>query len=108
MNVISKMRVQSVEDYGFSRKVKFTCVHDSDLNIGDNPENRAFTKATPSGEAWMTIDNQRVWPAFSLPGGSGTDEDPYRSESSHYVVFIDAKDHTLADVYRALGSLGER
>jgi hypothetical protein len=105
MYVIAKMRLTAVEDYGFSRKFKFNCVHDAGINIGDDPENRAFTKATPNGEAWMTVDNKHVWPAFRLPGGSGTDEDPYRSESQHYVLFIDANEHSLADVQRAMEAL---
>ena len=45
----------------------WSSVHDSGINTGDNPENRSFTKATPSGEAWMTVDNKAVWPAFRLP-----------------------------------------
>lgn len=104
MNVIAKMQVQSVEDYGQSRKIKFSCVHDSGLNTGDNAENRSFTKATPSGEAWMTIDNQNVWSAFrpfKYEEGKGTD---YES-AQHYVVFIPVKEHSLEDVYRALAAL---
>jgi hypothetical protein len=98
MHVIAKMRLTSIEDYGYSRQFKFSCVHDSGLNIGDNPENRAFTKATPNGEAKMMVDNQYVWPAFNLPGEG-------ESESQHYVVFIDAKKHTLEDVRNALAQL---
>lgn len=102
MHVIAKMNVASVEDYGFSRKIKFRCVYDNGVNTGDNPENRSFTKATPSGEAWMTVDNQAVWPAFQLPGG---EDGNWRQASEHYVVFIDAKTHSLDDVYRALATL---
>ena len=79
MNVIAKMNVLSVEDYGYSRKIKFSCVHDSRINIGDSEENRSFTKATPSGEAWMTVDNKAVWPAFTLPDHS--DPRDYKSAS---------------------------
>lgn len=104
MNVIAKMQVKSVDDYGYSRKVSFGCVHDSKLNIGDDPENRAFTQATPSGEAWMTIDNKHVWPAFRPPqfGESGSID---YNTAQHYVVFIDASEHSLEDVYRALEAL---
>ncbi len=102
MNVISKMRVTAFEDYGFSRKIKFSCVYESKINTGDNTENQSFTKATPNGEAWMTVDNKYVWPAFRLPGG---EEGGYTRESEHYVVFIDASEHSLEDVYRALASL---
>jgi hypothetical protein len=101
MNVIAKMSVSSVEDYGQSRKIKFSCVHDAAINK-DEPENRAFTKATPSGEAWMTIDNRFVWDAFK-PQSDYTQEG-YR-DASHYVVFIPCKDHSLDDVYRALAAL---
>jgi hypothetical protein len=105
MNVIGKMNVVSVEDYGYSRKFKFQCVHASDLNVGDSPENKAFTKASPSGEAWMTVDNKYVWDAFRIAGGTGADGDPYRPASQHYVVFIDAGEHSLDDVHRALAAL---
>ena len=103
MNVIAKMDVASIEDYGFSRKIKFRTVYDGGINTGDNAENRSFTKATPSGEAWMTVDNKAVWPAFQLPGGN--EQDGYNQASQHYVVFIDAKEHSLEDVYRALAAL---
>lgn len=99
MNVIAKMDCTSVEDFGWSRKLNFRCVHDSGINIGDTPENIAFTKATPNGEAWMTVDNQHVWPAFHPPISQ---EDGYRPASQHYVVFIDANEHSLEDVHRAL------
>lgn len=95
MNVIAKMTCSAVEDYGYNRKIKFSCIHDSGVNIGDNPENRAFTKATPNGEAWMTVDNQHVWDAFEP------------SKSQHYVVFIDAGEHSLEDVHRALAALDQ-
>lgn len=102
MHVIAKMDVQSVEDYGYSRKIKFRCVYDSGVATGDNPENRSFSKATPSGEAWMTVDNKYVWPAFRLPGG---EEGNWHQASQHYVVFIDAEKYKLADVHRALAAL---
>jgi len=100
MPVIAKMGIQSIEDYGYNRKFKFTCVHDSGINTGDSPENRAFTKATPSGEAWMTVDNKNVWNQFH----AGGEEHNHRS-SQHYVVFIDADKNKLEDVYAALSEL---
>lgn len=103
MNVIAKMDVASIEDYGFSRKIKFRTVYDGSINTGDSAENQSFTKATPNGEAWMTVDNKAVWPAFRLPGGS--DQDGWQQASQHYVVFIDTAEHSLEDVYRALESL---
>lgn len=105
MNVIAKMECSSVEDYGFSREIKFRCVHDNGLNVGDNPENRSFTKATPNGSAKMTIDNKHVWGAFRLAGGEAEN---YRRASEHYVVFIDAEEHNLDDVHRALAALNSK
>lgn len=101
MNVIAKMEVKSFEDFGWSRKIKFGCVCESALN--NKAEDRAFSQATPSGEAWMTVDNKGVWPAFTLPDHS--DPAKYTQASQHYVVFIDAKEHSLADVHRALAAL---
>lgn len=98
MNVIAKMRLTSIEDFGWSRKFKFSAVHDQEINKGDSDENKSFSNATPNGEAWMTVDNKRVWPAFQL-GGSGA------SESVHYVLFIDTREHSLEDVQRALAAL---
>lgn len=103
MNVIAKMYVTSIEDYGFSRKFNLQCVYDSKVNTGDNPENRSFSKASPSGNLWMTVDNKRVWPAFRIPGGN--EEDGFTKASEHYVVFVDAAEHSLEDVYRALAAL---
>lgn len=101
MHVIAKMEVSSVEDYGMSKHIKFSCVYDGNLN-SDSPENRSFTKATPWGECKMSIDNPNVWPAFRLQGGPETN---YRPSSKHYVVFIDAEEHSLDDVHRALAYL---
>lgn len=105
MNVIAKMDCRSVEDFGFSRKLKFAAVHDSGINVGDTPENIAFTKATPNGEAWMTVDNQHVWPAFNPPYQDPEQDGQWKPASQHYVVFIDAREHSLEDVHRALAAL---
>lgn len=102
MNVIAKMSVTSVEDYGQSRKVKFNTVYDDKVHTGDDPENRSFTRATPSGEAWMTIDNKHVWDTFKTQ--SDYSPEGYK-DASHYVVFIPCRDHSLEDVYRALAAL---
>lgn len=103
MNVIAKMAVQSIEDWGVSRKIKLTCQYDGKINTGDDPENRSFTKATPSGECWMTVDNKAVWPAFRTYRQN--EDQTYEQPSMHYVVFIDASEHSLEDVYRALAAL---
>lgn len=49
----AKFRCVAVEDYGVSKKVKLSAVYAPDAN----GEDKNFTKATPSGELWMTIDN---------------------------------------------------
>ena len=103
MHVIAKMNVASIEDYGWSKKIKLSAVHDSKIHIGDNPENRSFTKATPSGECWMTVDNKAVWPAFKLR--KELEDKTWQDSSNHYVVFIDASEHSLEDVHRALAAL---
>lgn len=51
----AKFRCTAVEDYGYNKKVKLSAVYEGSL--GENEENKRFTKATPSGEIWMTIDN---------------------------------------------------
>lgn len=102
MPTIAKMDCKSIEDYGWSRKFKFCCVHDSGINIGDTPENISFTKATPSGEAWMTVDNQHVWSQFHPPIAQDSQYDP---ASQHYVVFIDARQNSLEDVHNAIANL---
>lgn len=107
MNVIAKMRCTSVEDYGWSRRVKLACVHDNGINVGDTPENISFTKATPTGEAWMTIDNKHAWSAFHppIPGGNEVDGFTTVPETTHYVIFVDATEHSLEDVHKALAAL---
>lgn len=51
----AKFKCLEVTDLGWSKKVKLQVVYEGSL--GDNEENKRFTKATPSGEIWMTIDN---------------------------------------------------
>ncbi len=48
-----KFMCRSVEDYGQSKKINLGVVYAPDAN----GENAGFTKATPAGECWMTIDN---------------------------------------------------
>lgn len=104
MHVIAKMNVVSIEDFGSSKKIKFQCVHDNSINTGDNEENRSFTKATPWGEAAMTIDNKNVWPEFRLASDYNAGP-PYRQASGHFVAFIDAEKYSYEDIKRALASL---
>lgn len=66
MSVIAKMRVNSVEDFGgTSKKVRLFPVYEP-AGSG-TPEDQRFTKATPSGEVWMTIDNPAASEQF-VPG----------------------------------------
>lgn len=55
MSVRAKFRVSSVEDFGQSKLLKLNAVYEGQL--GDNEENKRFTKATPNGEIKMTVDN---------------------------------------------------
>lgn len=69
----AKMQCEVVEDYGWSKKVKLRVVYDPTAN----GEDKNFTKATPSGEVWMTIDN----PAASVQFEPG---------KKYYVDFTEA------------------
>lgn len=71
----AKFRCDAVEDYGHSKKVKLRVVYEGEL--GPNEENKRFTKATPSGECWLTIDNPAAACQFS-PG------------REYYATFVDA------------------
>lgn len=51
----AKFRCNSVEDFGTSKKVNLQVVYEGEL--GQNEENKRFTRATPSGQCWLTIDN---------------------------------------------------
>lgn len=55
MSTRAKFKCQEVTDLGWSKKVKLSVVYEGSL--GENEENKRFTKATPTGEIWMTIDN---------------------------------------------------
>jgi hypothetical protein len=104
MNVIAKMQTASVEDYGTSKKLKLTAIHDNNINTGSNAENKSFTRATPWGECVMTIDNPYAVEQFRLPQGAPD----YKQGSQHYVIFVNADEHTLDDVHRALGALDNK
>jgi hypothetical protein len=60
----AKMKCVAVEDYGFSKKVKLSVVYAPDAN----GEDANFTKATPNGELWMTIDNPKASTQFEPNG----------------------------------------
>jgi hypothetical protein len=70
-----KFVCHSVDDYGQSKKVNLRVVYEDEL--GPNEENKRFTKATPSGECWLTIDN----PAASVQ---------FRPGRSYYATFEEA------------------
>lgn len=65
MTVRAKFRVSSVEDFGQSKQLKLNAVYEGSL--GENEENRRFTKATPNGEIKMTVDNPYASDQFA-PG----------------------------------------
>lgn len=65
MSVRAKFRVSVIEDYGTSKKIKLNVVYEGSL--GPNDENKRFTKATPNGEIWMTVDNPYAADQFA-PG----------------------------------------
>lgn len=62
--VRAKFRVNSIEDFGYSKKLKLGAVYEGAL--GENEENKRFTKATPNGEMWMTVDNPHASDQFSV------------------------------------------
>ena len=55
MSVRAKFRVHSVEDFGGSKIINMGPVYEG--QIGDNEENKRFSKATPNGSFKMTVDN---------------------------------------------------
>lgn len=63
----AKFRCNAVEDYGYNKKVKLSAVYAP--NEDGTAEDRGFTKATPCGELWMTIDNPNAATQF-VPGKS--------------------------------------
>ena len=50
--VKAKFRCNSITDFGFSKSVKFSAIY------GKEGENADFSKATPSGQIEMMIDNE--------------------------------------------------
>lgn len=62
-----KFTCHMIEDYGQSKKVMLRVVYEGSL--GPNEENKRFTKATPNGDCWLTIDN----PAASVQFTPGRD-----------------------------------
>lgn len=62
--VRAKFRVSSIEDFGYNRQIKLGAVYEGPL--GDNEENKRFTKATPSGELRMTVDNPYAYEQFQI------------------------------------------
>lgn len=55
MSVRAKFTCNAVEDYGTSKTIKMSAVYEGAL--GENEENKRFTKATPNGSLSMTVDN---------------------------------------------------
>lgn len=64
MSVVAKFRVSSIEDFGYSKQIKLSAVYEGSL--GENEENKRFTKATPSGEIKMMVDNPYASDQFEV------------------------------------------
>lgn len=64
MSVRAKFRVNVIEDWGPTKKIKLNAVYEGQL--GANEENKRFTKATPNGEFWMTVDNPYASEQFKV------------------------------------------
>lgn len=65
MSVRAKFRVNSVLDFGPSKEISMSPVYEGML--GDNEENKRFSKATPNGSFKMTVDNPYAYDQFA-PG----------------------------------------
>lgn len=77
--VVAKMNCSAVETTRYSEtfvqhKVKLGAIY------GKGGENEAFTKATPAGECWMSIDANAPAAQFFQPG------------KRYYVTFTEAPD----------------
>jgi hypothetical protein len=68
MAVIAKFRVSSITDFGgTSRQITMNPVYvPTEDQSGANPEDVRFTKATPSGELKMMVDNPGAYDQFSV------------------------------------------
>lgn len=64
MSVVAKFRVSALTDFGYSREIKLTAVYEGSL--GENEENKRFTKATPSGDIRMSVDNPYAYDQFKI------------------------------------------
>lgn len=84
MSVRAKFRCVCIEDYGLSKKVKLTVVNSGADPMGDTAENRNFTRYTPNGEIWMTIDNPHASVQFE-------------PNEEYYVTFEPAKAPVVED-----------
>lgn len=65
MSVRAKFRVNSILDFGPSKEVSLSPVYEGPL--GDNEENKRFTKASPGGSLKLMIDNPYASEQFA-PG----------------------------------------
>lgn len=64
MAVRAKFRCSSIEDFGYNKRVSLQAVYEGSL--GENEENKRFTKATPWGELKMTVDNPAAAIQFEI------------------------------------------
>ena len=75
-----KMRLEGIfkHNYGSGVKVIFHAEYDQSI-----PEDRSFSKATPSGSAEFVIDNPAVMDMLVIGGRYYFDITPMSQESSH-------------------------
>lgn len=64
MSVVAKFRVNSITDYGYGRELNLSAVYEGPL--GENEENKRFTKATPNGSIKMSVDNPYAYEQFNI------------------------------------------
>lgn len=67
MSVVARMRVNSIELFGYGTKVKMTAVHLADESDPHYAEIKSFFEATPSGSFEATIRNEAAAEHFQ-PG----------------------------------------
>lgn len=68
MNIVAKMKCESVKKTDYSEEVTLRAVY-SDEGGEVNEENKSFSEATPSAHVQMTISNKTAWGAF-VEGGT--------------------------------------
>lgn len=62
MSVRAKFRVNSITEYSYSRTIRLVAVYPDK----DNPENKSFWDATPSGTMELNITNPEAFSQFKV------------------------------------------